>query len=501
MCGATGVTAAGASPAVGSQPTASSTDKVKGQVVTGVVAAYTLVVPTSVSASNLQTRAVIPNGVPCPKVEVRDNAGVTTKIAMTKRVPGATTVSAFASLRACEAALPKKLTRAEVAGHRVPAALPKQYKSIAMFGDTGCRVDDDLHQDCSSPTLWPLAKNSKAIAKENPDVAIFTGDFYYREDRCGVTKTNPDPLNPDRTVIDKCGGTPEPVPGADFKDTDYGWMADVFIPMAPLMKKVPILAVRGNHEECRRAGNGWFLFFDVTPMATTSCAPATAYGKVPKDVMHPTWKFDMPIDAKRTLRTVIVDSANGFNSDISPWVAKQRTAYEKAHELSARAAGRESWLVTHRPMFGIDPSTVTNGKPSWNNWTSVDQTAAAYGLLGHYNAMIASHVHVAQVVQIPGQPAQIVVGNGGSIPDSFDPATYPVPVHGPLLGGDGQPLANLPTYAKPYPTAEYLWNTIKYGYVMAKPGAKADKWVLTQKDVEGKAYATCTMLAKKTTCK
>jgi hypothetical protein len=76
-----------------------------------------------------------------------------------------------------------------------------------------------------------------------------------------------------------------------------------------------------------------------------------------------------------------------------------------------------------------------------------------------------------------------------------------VPVHGPLLGGDGQPLANLPTYAKPYPTAEYLWNTIKYGYVMAKPGAKADKWVLTQKDVEGKAYATCTMLAKKTTCK
>ena len=501
VCGGL-VLAGAAAPAALASPTTPVAGQVGAAKVSGVVAGYTLVVPKSVSASNLQARVVIPNGVPCPKVDIVNKAGRSAKVAMTKRVPAATTVSAFASLRACQAALPKNLKRAEVDGHRIPAALPKTYKSIAMFGDTGCRVDDDLHQDCASPALWPLAANSKAIAKEKPDVAIFTGDFYYREARCGVTKTHPDPLNPDRTVLDKCGGSPEPVPGAGFNDTDYGWMADVFIPMAPVMRRVPILAIRGNHEECRRAGNGWFLFFDVSPLGAAACAPAAAYGKVPEGVMDPTWKFDMRIDAKRTLRTVIVDSANGRNFDITPWSALQRPAYQKAHRLSTPAKGRESWLVTHRPMFGVDSNTETTGQPSWNNWTAVDQTAAAYGLIGHYNALIASHVHVAQVVRIPGEPSQIVVGNGGSIPDNSDPATYPLPTYGPLVGGDGKPLANLPAHVtKPYPTAEYLWTKIKYGYVMAAPGKKPGKWTLTQKGVDGKAFATCSMVGKKTTCK
>lgn len=106
---------------------------------TGVVSAYTLVVPKSVSASNLQTRAVIPNGVPCPKVDVVAKDGAKSHLTMTMRVPGATTMSAFASLRACEASLPKKLTSVTVAGHKAPASLPKSVTKIAMFGDTGCR--------------------------------------------------------------------------------------------------------------------------------------------------------------------------------------------------------------------------------------------------------------------------------------------------------------------------------------------------------------------------
>jgi len=152
-------------------------------------------------------------------------------------------------------------------------------------------------------------------------------------------------------------------------------------------------------------------------------------------------------------------------------------------------------------MFGVDTTAESSGLPSWNNWTSVDQTAAAYGLTKHYNAMFASHVHVSQIVQIPGQPAQVVVGNGGSIPDSTDLTTYPLPKYGPLVGGDGVPLDNTPAYAKSYPTAEYLWTKIKYGYVVAQPGAKADKWNLQQKDFTGKVFAKCQMRGKKTTCK
>ena len=175
---ACGLLLATTSSVASAEPLSPASGGVRATASTGVMAAYTLVVPKSVSRSHLQTRAVIAHGLPCPKVEVTDKRGETSKLPMTKRVPGATTVSAFASLRACQANLPKKLASAKVGGRKVPAALPTTFSKIAMFGDTGCRVGDDLHQDCASPTDWPLAKNSKMIAKEQAALAIFTGAFY-----------------------------------------------------------------------------------------------------------------------------------------------------------------------------------------------------------------------------------------------------------------------------------------------------------------------------------
>ena len=482
--------------------------------VTGVLAAYTLVVPSAVSASHLQARAVIPHGVPCPKLDVTAAKGAVTHVAMTKRVPPATTASAFASLRACEANLPKDATKASVQGHKVPAALPGKFDKIALFGDTGCRVDDDLHQNCASPTDWPLAKNAKAIAKEKADVVIFTGDFYYREAICGATATNPNPDDPtNQPILDMCGGTPQPVPQAKFNDTDYGWMADVFIPMSPLFPKAPILPVRGNHELCSEGGNGWFLFFDASSLGTAACAPSTKYGPVPGGrgstqpmPVTPTWAFDMPLGGSRTLRAVMVDSSGGRNSEVTTYATGQRKYYEAADRKSAPTAGRESWLVTHRPMFGVD-TTVERvpAIPTWTQWTAIDQTAAGYGLIKNYDAMIGSHVHTTQVVQIPGQPAQFVVGNGGSIPDSLDPTTFPKPTVGPLFGSDGQPAqgvaANAPWATAGYQPASYYWNAIQYGYVVAKPGAKAHEWTMTQKRFDGTAFATCSLVKKKATCK
>ncbi len=498
-------------PAGAAEPGA--TDPVSASTVTGVLAAYTLVVPKSVSPSHLQTRAVIPNGVTCPKVDVTKKSGTVVHLAMTKRVPGATTASAFASLRACEANMPVNATSAKVRGRIVPAVLPAKFNKIAMFGDTGCRVDDDLHQDCASPTQWPLAKNAKAIATEKPDVVIYTGDFYYREAICGKTKTTlpTDPAN--QPILDQCGGTPEPVPQAQFLDSDYGWMADVFIPLSPLFSKAPILPVRGNHELCSRGGNGWFLFFDASALPSSACAPATKYGPVPggrgstvAEPVIPTWKFDMPIGANRTLRTIMVDSSGGRNAEVTTYAGTQRKVYEGANTKSAPTAGVESWLVTHRPMFGVDTTTESvPAIPTWTQWTAIDQTAAAYGLISHYDAMIASHVHTAQVVQIPGQPAQFVVGNGGSIPDSLDPATFPKPTVGPLFGSDGQPAAgvaaNAPWATAGYQPPSYYWNAIQYGYVIAQPGAHAHEWTMTQKKFDGTAFATCTLAKKVASCK
>ncbi|MFN8126217.1 MAG: hypothetical protein U0R64_06900 [Candidatus Nanopelagicales bacterium] len=141
-------------------------------------------------------------------------------------------------------------------------------------------------------------------------------------------------------------------------------------------------------------------------------------------------------------------------------------------------------------MFGVDSTQGAFPEPWWNQWTAVDQTAAGRGLISHYDAMIASHIHVAQVVRIPGQPSQIVVGNGGSIPDFL--TGYTRPQYGPL--------APLTPTVKPYPNLEYLWTQTRYGYVVAEPGARAHRWTLTQKTVRGTTYAKCRMVGKKTRC-
>jgi hypothetical protein len=458
----------------------------------GVVAAYTLVVPKSISSTNLQVRAVIPNGVPCPGLRMTTEAGVKLVRKMTKRVPGATTGAAFASLRACQANIPvtdSPVVAARIGSDGVPTRLPKRFEKIAMFGDSGCRIDDDTDpldidvQDCSDPVAWPLAKNARSIARERPDMTIFTGDFFYREDPCPAGYEA------------QCGGSPAPDPSASFNDTDYGWMADTLIPMAPLFRAAPMLAIRGNHEQCNRGGNGWFLFFDVgNTLGPDACAPATLGGPTTPNISD-TWHFDAPIGKGRTLRLVAVDSAYGQNFEITPWVTTQRTAYQQAEAQSTPKQGRESWMLAHRPMFGVEPNTQP--PPGVNQWTSVDQTAAGYGLIDNYNLLIGSHVHVSQVVKIPGQPPQLVVGNGGSKPDDFDVNNYTLPTYGPLADASGAPLS--PDYT-PYPTASYLYTSVDYGYDVMIPGKKIGRWTLKQMTYEGEQFDTCSLIAKSLTC-
>ena len=467
----------------------------------GIVAAYTLVVPTSIAKSHLQARAVIPNGVACPKVTKTYANGHKSDIAMTMRSPGATTGPAFASLRACQANLPSGLSWARVGAIGVPAKFKSKFDKIAVLGDTGCRITSKLVQNCSTPTTWPLARNAQSVAAEKPDVIFFTGDFFYREAACPANK------------LSFCGGSPPPAlpPAAGEKfppisDTDYGWVADALIPMAPAFAAAPILVTRGNHESCFRGGNGWMMLFEIK-LKPDSCAPTAAGASAPNNIA-PTYSVDFPITSGRTLRAIMVDSNAGSNSGITPaWQALQKPAYQQADKLAAPKTGRESWLITHRPMFGIDDEnqfdkpdpTATPPDPGELNWTSMDQTAAALGLTSRFNLMLASHVHVAQVVQMPGQPAQVIFGNGGSVPDSTNPADYPVPAYGPLNTPAGNPID--PAYPPINQLPSYVWTKIQYGHAIFTPGAKAGHWSISQRDTAGKQFAACTAAGKKFTCK
>ncbi|HBO76795.1 MAG TPA: serine/threonine protein phosphatase, partial [Cupriavidus sp.] len=199
------------------------------------------------------------NGV-CPMLTVDGKATRMTLRVGPATVPLRTTASAPADSKpsefpvsVCEATVASTATSAAIGTQTLPLpkALPQR---IVVLADTGCRLKkaDNAWQACSDTDAWPLSTVATTAAGFNPDLVLHIGDYHYRENACP----------PD---IAGCQGSP----------WGYGWdtwQADLFKPAAPLLAKAPWVVVRGNHEECARAGQGWSRFLDPRPFDTTrSC--------------------------------------------------------------------------------------------------------------------------------------------------------------------------------------------------------------------------------------
>jgi hypothetical protein len=162
-----------------------------------------------------------------------------------------------------ELPIPSGATSASIESSPLP--LPKTtLKSIAVFGDTGCRLkakktsskvqapedDDDSgkFQDCNNPSLWPFAQLAASVAAAKPDLVIHVGDYLYRESACPPRDQG-------------CKDSPH-------RDDWPTWQADFFAPAAPALRAAPWIVVRGNHEICKRAGAGYFRLLDPAPAQT-----------------------------------------------------------------------------------------------------------------------------------------------------------------------------------------------------------------------------------------
>jgi hypothetical protein len=133
--------------------------------------------------------------------------------------------------------------------------MPALVRRIVLVGDTGCRLKkaEDAWQACNDPEAWTFAEVARAAAAAHPDLVLHVGDYHYRENAC-----------------------PEGHAGCTGSPWAYGWDAwdaDFFSPAAPLLAAAPWVMVRGNHEECARAGQGWWLLLDPHPLSgNTGCA-------------------------------------------------------------------------------------------------------------------------------------------------------------------------------------------------------------------------------------
>lgn len=456
-----------------------------GSSVRRLYAAYTIVAPRSVSESQLVARALVDPAGGCPSVDVVDAEG-RYRIPMTPRRPGPRAAPAFSGILACSVSLPSGLLVASIEGDRIPQSMPNEVDTIGIFADSGCRIDKSRVQDCNDPDEWPVEQIVGNIVAAQPDLIFDPGDYVYREIQCPSDK------------LDRCEGTLGPVPGFPFSDSDRGWIQEFFEPARAMFSVAPIAFLRGNHEDCGRGGNGWFLYLDPFEDSMATCDPLFEEGRLvpPPPQTTPSWTFDVSIAEGRTLRVAMVDSAYGSDRELTPWIADQRTMYEQAYDLTTPVPGVETWLQTHRPVFGmISSSLLPRDDPLAEPWTSDGQMIASYGLLDHYDLILSSHLHLAQVIQVPGQPASVVVGNGGAL---LEPTgRYEIAPFGPLANMDGSRMVST---IEPYPRPTMVWTRVEYGYALARPVAGAGRWTIEMYDYDGQRSVRCDLASRTIAC-
>lgn len=343
------------------------------------------------------------------------------------------------------------------------AAKPAKLQRIIVLGDTGCRLKGAQVQDCNDVRRWPFPLVAAHAAAKHPDLVIHVGDYYYRESPCPPNDAG-------------CAGSPH-------GDQWESWNADLFQPVGPLLTAAPWIFTRGNHEQCGRGADGWFRFLDAAAMPQRCEDSITAP------------PFTIRIDG---LTMNVMDSAD---TDDGAAPEKLVAIFTKQYEQLGNATETgHGWIITHRPIWGLDPKVPAKPKPGRQ---PVDAANAIAPALPGYNAVdfkvnvteqvasdsrslsgtdmvLGGHVHLFTALSYGAtRPGQLIVGNGGD-----EPA---MSIAGPAIRTetiDGK-LAN-------------LYQIQRYGYLMMD--RTKDGWLGTVFSVDDEIMGTCTFIARTASC-
>ncbi len=245
----------------------------------------------------------------------------------------------------------------------------------------------------SSPRAAPRLSRAATTreATLEPDLIVHLGDYLYREAPCPPGNA-------------ACAGSP-------FGYGWEAWNADFFDPARPLLRKAPWVFVRGNHELCKRAGEGWFRFLDGGEMRP--CSDTT----------------DPYLVVQGDVQLVVHDSALATDPKAAD---DQVQIYRRQFESIAAMHPKHAWLVTHRPLWApalTDPRSATPAPYSYNQTL---QAASRNHLPRGIDAVLSGHLHLFEELHFAdGRPPQIVAGNGGT---SLSPAAYNDPTGITLAG-------------------------------------------------------------------
>lgn len=302
----------------------------------------------------------------------------------------------------CEATWPAKAQSAQIAGQLVPAP-PKQIQRILIVADTGCRLkgSENSFQECNDADKWPFAQIAQSAAKLKPDLVVHIGDVHYRESPC-----------------------PEGNAGCANASWGYGWDAwrdDFFKPAAPLLAVAPWLFVRGNHESCFRAGQGWFRFVDASPWtAARNCNDPANDGQ--GDFSEP---YTVAISDRAQF--IVFDSSKSSGKAYNPadaaFVKYQAQLQTVAQLVKLKP---ESFFINHHPLLAAaptkDPKRFKAGGSA--GLQSVFETVVPERLFpAGVTVALHGHVHLFEAISFKtNHPVSLVMGNSGSLNEGHAPS-------------------------------------------------------------------------------
>jgi hypothetical protein len=365
-----------------------------------------------------------PEGVPmarvitaraqCPTMDV-DGASV----AMTVRMPAETIpvrpsrpdlpppkASVF-PVTTCEATIPSTASRASVDGESLP--LPKAApKRVVILGDTGCRIVSNfgIFQSCDDPIAWPFERVANAAAATQPDLVIHVGDFHYREGPCDLAHPG-------------CFGSPW---GYGFD----AWRADFFQPARRLLAAAPWIVIRGNHESCNRAGQGWWRFLDPRPvMPQRNCNVAAD-----DDVGNYSAAYAVPFGRGSDTQFLVFDSSWVVTTPVSPtdlMYKNYRAEFEEAFALGARTP--RAFFISHHPMLGFASNPGDAQNPFKGNPVLQSVLTPMYGKAlfpPNVDVVLSGHNHLLEILNFSsGHPPQFITATAATGPTSLFPCRFP----------------------------------------------------------------------------
>lgn len=377
------------------------------------------------TVDGIEIRAVSSSG--CPSVIVDGEA-----VEMTVRAEPTGAHPDFV----CVAPLEEGVESIRIGEESLP--VKKQPRRIVIMGDTGCRLSDShgLYQECNNDSLWPFPQVARSVEAVNPDLIIYTGDYIYRESPCPSGDNG-------------CVGSP-------YGDNQETWKADWLIPARPVHAAAPLVLIRGNHETCSRAGDGWFRYLDARE------PPGEC-----KDSTDP-WVVEF-----ESMQLAVMDVANledGDGNSLSGFFAGQLAWLDDQLDMPA-------WISAHRTFwgYGADDDTGELTTPT----EELQIAVAMAGLPEKTQLLIGAHIHLAEVLDFgKTRPPQLVVANSG---------TQLVPRVAPPQEIDGVAIQ----------THKVLY---QYGFVVMESKG-GQRWTMSFRDVDGRELELCHLKNKRVKCR